>query len=96
MKTLRSLHAVLLSLGLTAGPLAAQPAEPARPAGPPLVDAEQMARAEAMAREALARLLGAFDAFVQALPQYDPPEINERGDIIIRRRNPPPPQPPPR
>lgn len=85
-------RAFYLALGLAAGALPALAQErqqrQERPP-PPLMDPEQLARAEALAREAIARLIGALDLFVQSLPQYDPPEINENGDIIIRRRNPP-------
>jgi hypothetical protein len=90
MASTRRLAIALVALGLLLVPVAvpAQPAPPPDPRAPPMLDPEHMARAEAMAREAVTRLLGAFDAFVQSLPQYDAPEINERGDIIIRRRNP--------
>src|SRR5262245_35225086 len=68
-----------LTLALAGSIAAAQPLDPGRPSRPPPVfDPDQMARAEALAREAIARLLGAFDAFVQSLPQYGPPEINDR------------------
>ena len=33
-----------------------------------------------------------FDKFVESIPQYAFPEINEQGDVIIRRKNPSPPR----
>jgi hypothetical protein len=49
---------------------------------------------EALAREAIEKLMQAIGRALEALPQYEMPTMNERGDIIIRRKNPPPPKPP--
>ena len=42
-----------------------------------------------MAREGIERLLRALEAFIDMIPQYEMPEINEDGDIIIRRKRDP-------
>ncbi len=39
-----------------------------------------------MAREGLAQLLRALEAFIDGIPQFEMPEVNEEGDIIIRRK----------
>jgi hypothetical protein len=49
---------------------------------------------EALAREAIDKLMQALSMAIQNLPQYEMPRLNERGDIIIRRINPPPPRKP--
>ncbi len=49
---------------------------------------------EALAREAIDKLMQALSMAIQNLPQYEMPQLNERGDIIIRRINPPPPKKP--
>ena len=36
------------------------------------------------------------EMMMQAIPQYEMPEVLENGDIIIRRRNPEQPEPPQR
>ena len=41
-----------------------------------------------LAREAVDKLMRALSSAIQNLPQYALPELNERGDIIIRRLNP--------
>ncbi len=33
----------------------------------------------------------ALEALIDSIPQYEMPEINEHGDIIIRRKRPPAP-----
>ena len=45
---------------------------------------------EEMAREALEQLMQALELFIESIPQYEMPEINENGDIIIRRKRVPP------
>lgn len=42
----------------------------------------------ALAREAIEKMMRALTLVIQNLPQYALPELNERGDIIIRRLNP--------
>lgn len=51
-------------------------------------------RAEEMAREAMERILQALELFMQSIPQYELPEVNEHGDIIIRRKRRPEPAEP--
>ena len=43
-----------------------------------------------LAREGIERLMQALEALIQSIPQYEMPEINENGDIIIRRKRTPP------
>lgn len=38
--------------------------------------------------EAMRRILGIIDLLIQAIPQYEPPEVLDNGDIIIRRKRP--------
>jgi hypothetical protein len=47
-------------------------------------------RAEEMAREGMERILRALNMLMESIPQYELPEVNEKGDIIIRRKNPTP------
>ncbi len=44
---------------------------------------------EELAAEGLDNLMRALELMLLSIPQYEMPEINERGDIIIRRKNPP-------
>jgi hypothetical protein len=46
--------------------------------------------AEDMAREAIEQLMRALELMIQSIPQYEMPEIEENGDIIIRRKHPTP------
>jgi len=39
-----------------------------------------------LAREGVERLLQALEVFIEMIPQYEMPELNENGDIIIRRK----------
>lgn len=64
-------------------------AQQSPPAAPPQERAPQE-RAGELAREAIEKLMQALALVIENLPQYAMPEINERGDIIIRRLNPPP------
>lgn len=43
---------------------------------------------EQLATEGIAKLMDALGAFIKSIPQYEAPEINENGDIIIRRKRP--------
>ncbi len=55
--------------------------------GPALADApSDRERAEEMAREAIEQLLRALELMIESIPQYELPEVNEDGDIIIRRK----------
>lgn len=49
---------------------------------------EQLEELEALAQESLERLMTALESMLQAVPQYQLPEITEDGDIIIRRVRP--------
>jgi hypothetical protein len=41
---------------------------------------------EELAVEGIAKLMDALGVFIQSIPQYEMPEMNEEGDIIIRRK----------
>ncbi len=43
---------------------------------------------QTLASEGIESLLQAMEMMLLAIPQYEAPFINERGDIIIRRKNP--------
>lgn len=43
-------------------------------------------QAEEMARDAMEQLMKALELFMDSIPQYEAPEFNEDGDIIIRRK----------
>lgn len=45
---------------------------------------------EALAREGLGKIVRALELLLLSIPQYEKPEINEHGDIIIRRKRPRP------
>ena len=47
-----------------------------------------------LAIEGVTRLMQALQLFIQQLPQYEAPVIDENGDIIIRRRHDKAPIPP--
>ena len=85
----RSVLALAAALGLAAPAALAE--EPPRPPVPPEQFLDQLGRA------ALESLLQAMREGLAAVP-YAMPEVNERGDIIIRRLPPRPdaPRPPPR
>lgn len=58
-------------------------------AAPPHAVAEESPESEdpgELAREGVERLLRALEAVIDMVPQYEMPEINENGDIIIRRK----------
>lgn len=63
---------LVIGLGLP-GPLAAQEKGDESP--------------EALAGEAVDRLMRALDLLIGAIPQFEAPYINENGDIIIRRKH---------
>ena len=63
-------------------------------AGPPPALAGEEARSsdpdiETLTRDGIDRLMRALEAFIDMIPQYEMPEINEQGDIIIRRKREP-------
>ncbi len=47
---------------------------------------DQRGLAEGMAREAIEQLMRALEMMIDSIPQYEMPEIEENGDIIIRRK----------
>ncbi len=49
-------------------------------------EGDQLGRAEDMAREAIEQLMRALELMIDSIPQYEMPEIEENGDIIIRRK----------
>ncbi len=65
----------------TAGVIAAEP-----PPGPGMI-ADSQSPSE-LAREGTAKLLEAFDRFLDSVPRYELPQFNENGDIILRRQRP--------
>ena len=78
MKQRNSLISLLFISILLAG---AAPPAPAR-----AERHDERGRAEEMARGAIEQLLRALEMMIQSIPQYEMPEINEDGDIIIRRK----------
>jgi hypothetical protein len=54
-------------------------------------DAEEKSPEE-LALEGVETLMRALELMIEKIPQYEMPEINEQGDIIIRRKNPPEPE----
>jgi cytochrome c556 len=45
------------------------------------------------AAQALSKIMKALGSVMQSIPQYEAPEIQSNGDIIIRRKNAPPAKP---
>ena len=41
-----------------------------------------------LAEEGLNKMVRALESMIRSIPQYEKPEINENGDIIIRRKRP--------
>jgi len=41
-----------------------------------------------LATDAMSKMVRALELLIQQIPQYEKPEINENGDIIIRRKRP--------
>ena len=50
--------------------------------------ADEKKSPEVMIEEGTKMIFDALDLVLNALPQYEAPEILENGDIIIRRKNP--------
>lgn len=57
-------------------------------AAPTQAIAQDVGDAEKVAREGVERLMRALDLLMGSIPQFEAPEINEDGDIIIRRKRP--------
>lgn len=66
-----------------AGVIAAEP----QPQSEPGTIADSQSPSE-LAREGAAKMLEAFDRFVDSVPRYELPQLNENGDIILRRKRP--------
>ncbi len=71
----------LAAVALAAGVLLASPGS-LHAAG----ESSNQERAEALAREAMDQLLDALGLFLESIPQYEMPEVDDNGDIIIRRK----------
>lgn len=41
-----------------------------------------------LATDAMSKMVRALELLIQSIPQYEKPEVNENGDIIIRRKHP--------
>lgn len=76
----RAAPALALILSLAAYPALAQE---------PGAEGETQQSPEELAIEGLDTLMRALELMLLQIPQYEMPEMNERGDIIIRRKNPP-------
>ena len=87
VKTILALSTAAM-LSLAPGMVEAQTREEPRPSP------QDQQSAEALAREGMEKLMQALRQMLLTVPQYDMPQLNERGDIIIKRRNPPAPKPP--
>lgn len=67
--------------------------EPEPKPAPAPAPANPSAPAE-LAREGMAKILQALEKLLESVPQYQMPEIDENGDIILRRKRPETPVPP--
>jgi hypothetical protein len=76
-----------LLCGALALPVAAEDRE-ARPLQPPPDVVENLKRAEEAMRRSMENMLESADLLLRAIPQYELPQMNEDGDIIIKRRRP--------
>ncbi len=56
------------------------------PTGLRAAEHDDRGRAEDMAREAIEQMMRALELMIDSIPQYEMPEIEENGDIIIRRK----------
>ena len=73
--------AALITGPLTTATAAETRAE--RPANP-----ESAQAPSEIAREGLEKMLRALNKLIEAVPQFEMPEMNENGDIILRRKRP--------
>ncbi len=74
----------LAALGLSAAFLLAP--NLLTPAVAPTQAAEEPGESEQAGEFGIEQLMRALEAFIDSIPQYEMPEINENGDIIIRRK----------
>ena len=84
-----NLSVALICLMVFTGPALSIPAWAGEAAKPP----EKETPGE-MLNDATRIILRALGLMLQAIPQYEAPEILDNGDIIIRRKNPQPTPPP--
>lgn len=84
-----SLGVALICLMVFTGPVLTSQAGAGEPAQPP----EKETPSE-LFKDATRGILKALGLILQAIPQYETPEILDNGDIIIRRKNPKPMPPP--
>jgi hypothetical protein len=80
IKTIPVVFALAFALALSA-PTVARAEEPET--SPPSWD-----RSQEMLEEGAKRVIGALELLLQAIPQYEMPEVLPNGDIIIRRKHP--------
>jgi hypothetical protein len=78
--------AIVIALGSASLDATAEPAAGAMPVGRS-APAESQSPSD-LAREGMAKMLEAFNRFVDSVPQYEMPQLNENGDIILRRKRP--------
>ena len=57
-------------------------------AAPTQAIAQDVGDAEEVAREGVERLMRALNLLMGSIPQFEAPEINEDGDIVVRRKRP--------
>jgi len=53
----------------------------------PYIDPQELQEAERLARESLDLMMESLQHMLDAIPQYELPEITPEGDIIIRRKD---------
>ena len=76
----------LAAIGLSAALILAPPLLAPGAATAAAQDSGESDNPSELAREGVARLMRALEALIESIPQYEMPEINEHGDIIIRRK----------
>jgi hypothetical protein len=82
----KSLTAILLAL-FALGALGLAPIlGPIAASGPALAGEHGEEDPEVLMREGMERMLRAIELLIEMIPMYEPPEITEEGDIIIRRK----------
>lgn len=81
--------ATVIALGGASLDATAEPAAGARPVDNRSAPTESQSPSD-LAREGMAKMLEAFNRFVASVPQYEMPQFNENGDIILRRKRPEP------
>ncbi|HZS84311.1 MAG TPA: hypothetical protein VFA50_15660 [Stellaceae bacterium] len=87
MTSLRILLPTLIASGLVLAAPAARAAASEDDA-PAAKFERQMREAEALLRQGFDKMMGSVETLLRAVPQYEMPQMNENGDIIIRRKRP--------